>query len=446
MKGNDYLDQYRARTPNSRKLFERAVKVMPGGVSHRYRYMAPYPFFMKDGKGARIWDVDGNEYIDLWMGHYALIFGHQSQIFKEAMAEVAGLGTHWGILHEHEVRFAEAIQETLPCAEKLIFGVSGTEATMYAVRMARAFTGRSTILKMQGGWHGANSELLWAVRSPYDIPETRGLAPGLGRYTRAMELNDTEAALRIIHEVKEDLAGVIIEPVMGGAGFLPAEPGFLEMLREETRRLGALLILDEVITGYRLALGGAQQYFGIKPDLATIGKVAGGGGNLGVVAGRADILNQCDATAAREKGTGVLVGGGTFSCSPLTMLLGSKTLAYLKTHSTDVYGSIARRGEKLRQGVVEALGKHGINAKATGIESLFGLYFPYDPALTVRSPAQMSKMTDEQKVNLEFRIRMLNHGVFVIHGGGAVSTAHTDKDIEQIIAAAEEVAREMADQ
>jgi len=440
----DYLSQYRERTPRSIELYQRSANVMPGGISHRYRHIAPHPFFMKAGSGSRIWDVDGNEYIDLWMGHFALILGHKPAVFKDAFEEIAQAGVHWGLPHEYQIQFGELLQEIVPCAEKLIFGVSGTEATMYAVRLARAFTRKSTVLKVAGGWHGGNSELVWAVNSPFDKPESAGLTPGIDAYTKIIRYNDPESTLRTIHSAKHDLACVIIEPVLGGGGFIPADPSYLELLREETRKLGALLIFDEVITGCRLSLGGAQEAYGIKPDLATMGKVLGGGANLGVIAGRGDVLALCDPTLKREKGSGVVVGGGTFSCSPMSMILGYRTVQYLKTHSGDVYSTIDRRGQRLREGTIAALKRHGIPAGAFGLGSLCGLYLPRNAAVAVRNPEELEKLTDVARVEQEFKIRMINHGVFVAHGGGAVSTAHSDDDIERIIAAVEAVATEMA--
>jgi glutamate-1-semialdehyde 2,1-aminomutase len=444
MKQTDYLAQYRHKTPKSIALYKRSAEVMPGGISHRYRLISPHPFFMQAGSGSRIWDVDGNEYIDLWMGHFALILGHKPPVFKEAMDEIAQAGTHWGVLSEYQVRFAELLCEIVPCAQKLLFGVSGTEATMYAVRLARAFTGKSTILKAAGGWHGGNSELVWAVKAPFDEPESAGLVPGIEGYTRTISYNDPEATLRAIRSVKDDLAGVIIEPVLGGGGFIPADPAYLDLLREETHKLGALLIFDEVITGCRVALGGAQEHYRITPDLATLGKVIGGGANLGVIAGRADVLALCDPTIKRQKGTGVVVGGGTFSCSPMSMILGCRTVQHLKAHAADLYAAIDRRGQRLRKGTVAACKRHGLAAGATGIGSLCGLYLPRDPAATVRNPEDLEKLTDMARVEQEFKVRMLNHGVFTAHGCGSVSMAHSEEDIERIIAAVEAVAAEMA--
>lgn len=440
----DHVVVYMERTKRSRELYQRASKVMPGGVSHRYRFIAPYPFFVEQASGSRIRDVDGNEYLDLWMGHFALILGHRSKLVQEALAEAAEVGTHLGIVHEYEVSFAELIQQTVPCAEKVVFGVSGTEATMYAVRLARGFTKRNTILKVEGGWHGANSELLWAVKPPYQTPESLGLVPGLERYIRGIPFNDPQGTLKIMEEVGNDLAGVIVEPLVGAGGFIPAEREYLSMLREETRSKGALLIFDEIITGYRLGLGGAQEAYGVIPDMATLGKVLGGGTNLGVVAGRADIMALCDPSVPRVKGEAVVVGGGTFSCSPLSMIVGWRVVQYLQKHNQEVYSVIAQKGERLRMGMAATLAKYGISAKATGMGSLCGLYFPKDESIFARNPRDIQDLTDVELLDQEFRIRMMNHGVFVMHGGGAVSTAHTDEDIGLILQATEEVAREMA--
>jgi len=443
MEEKDYVKEYLRRTPGSRKLYERAAKIMPGGMSHRARFVAPYPPCIQKADGARIWDVDGNEYIDLWMGHHALILGHRSNVSREALKEVAGLGTHWGTLHEYEVRFGELIQEIVPCAEKMIFGVSGTEATMYAVRLARGFTKRRIILKVAGGWHGGNSDLAWAIHTPFDKPESAGIIPELGNYVKPIIFNDIEATRRVIQEVKDDLATIIVEPVVGGGGMIPADKEYLQMLRDETGTLGALLIFDEVITGFRLALGGAQEFYGIKPDMATFGKVCGGGAPLGLIAGRADVLSLCDGTIKREKGEGVMVGGGTFSCTPLTMVLGYRTVEYLKDHQDAIYPKINQMGQKLREGVAEIFKKNGVAGKTLGLGSLSGVYFPYDPKTVVKNTNQLEELTDMHKWEHEFRTRMFNHGIFAMHGIGSVSFAHTDKDLQTILAAVERVAKEM---
>jgi len=390
-----------------------------------------------------MWDVDGNEYVDLWMGHYALILGHKSKVSSQALKEVADLGTHWGTLHEYEIRFGELIQEIVPCAEKMVFGVSGTEATMHAVRLARGFTKRRVVLKVAGGWHGASSDLAWAIHEPFEKPESSGIILELGNYMKSIIFNEIDPTRKAIQEVKDDLAAVIVEPLVGGGGMIPADKEYLQMLRQETSKSGALLIFDEVITGFRLALGGAQEFYGIKPDLATFGKVCGGGTNIGIVAGRADVFSLCDATIKREKGQNVMVGGGTFSCTPLTMVLGYRTLEYLKNHQDEIYPKINQMGQNLREGMAEVFEKNGVVGKTLGQGSLCGAYFPYDPQTVVKNTNQLEELTDMHKLEHEFRMRMLNHGVFVMHALGAVSFAHGGKDIQAILTTVERVAQEM---
>jgi len=296
---NHFFDVYRRRTPSSERLFKRAKAVMPGGVSHNIHYFPPYPFFLKEAKGSKIYDVDGNEYIDLWMGHYTHILGHHPPIVVQAIEKQIKEGIHWGIVFEKQVEWAELVQELVPCAEMVRFCCSGTEATMYAVRLARAWTGKKTILKIAGGWHGANPDLSVGIKMPYEREESLGLLSELQDYTKTILFNDLSQTLDTIHQHRADLAGIILEPVVGEGGFSPATEEYLRMLRAETERLHALLIFDEVISGFRLALGGAQERFGIIPDLTTLGKVMGGGFPVGALVGKKEIL---EATSPERKG------------------------------------------------------------------------------------------------------------------------------------------------
>jgi glutamate-1-semialdehyde 2,1-aminomutase len=440
----DFIEEYQRRTPTSRRLHQEAQKVMAGGVSHGVRYFPPYPLYIKKVSGARIWDVDGNEYIDLWMGHFAMILGHRSELLTKALHEAVDLGSHWGIVHEHQVALARLICDMVPCAEQVRFCVSGTEATMYAARLARGFTGRRLIVKMEGGWHGANTDLCVAIRPPFDVPDSAGIPPETAQLTRAIPFNDVEAALRALNAWGSDLAGVIVEPVMGAAGIIPAERGFLEVLREETARLGALLIFDEVITGFRLAPGGAQQHYGVVPDLVTLGKIAGGGGNIGAVAGRSDVLARSDPTVPRRKGEAVMIGGGTFSCSPMSMISGLAVLRYLRDHAEEVYPRLNRLGQRLRKGMEDAFREAGLPGRAIGVGSLCGAYLPLDPDTVVRNAADMFLRTDLKRMEHEFRIRMLNQGVYTMHGAGAISTAHGEEEVDHVIRATRLVAEQMA--
>ena len=439
----DFVKEYEGKTPTSRKLYEEAREVMPGGVSHGLRYFPPYPLFIQRVEGPRIWDVDGNEYIDLWMGHYAAILGHRPSVVVEAIKEAVELGTHWGIVHERQIALARLIRETVPCVERLRFCVSGTEATMYGVRLARAFTGRRVIIKMEGGWHGGNTDLSVAIKAPFDQPESAGILSEISPFIRAISLNDVDAARSAIQACKGDLAGIIIEPVMGAAGMIPSDKVYLETLREETTRVGAVLIFDEIITGFRLAPGGGQEYYGVVPDLVVLGKIVGGGSNIGVIGGRKEILDLTDPTVSRKKGEAVLAGGGTFSSSPMTMGTGLAMLHHLKAHAHEIYPRLNSLGERLRRGMEAACEKTGVLGRSIGVGSLSAFYLPLDPGTRVKSSGDMQTRTDIQRLDHEFRLRMLNHGVYTVHGGGAVSMAHTEKDVDRIVETVEIVTREM---
>ena len=438
-----FFDAYRKKTPLSENLFKRAKEVMPGGISHNIHFFPPYPFFVKKTKGSKIWDVDGNEYVDLWMGHYTHILGHHSDVIVEAVQRQAREGIHWGIVFEKQVAWAELIRDLVPCAEMVRFCCSGTEATMYAVRLARAFTRKKTILKIAGGWHGANADLTLGIKAPYERGESLGLLPELGQHTKVILFNDLSKSVKIIDQNKKDLAGIILEPVVGEGGFIPATFDYLKMLRSETERLGALLIFDEVITGFRVALGGAQERFGIVPDLTTLGKIMGGGFPVGALVGKREILEKTSPEVKKNKWERILIGGGTFSSHPFTAAAGLAMLGYLRDHAEEVYPLIETKGEKVRKGVQEALRSEGLDATATGIGSLFQTHFPLQKGVTLNSPHSINQLTDVEKREVEFRIRMLTKGVHVMHGGGGLSIAHSDKDIEKIIAAAREVAKEM---
>ncbi len=438
-----FFDAYRLKTPLSGNLFKRAKKVMPGGISHNIHYFPPYPFFIKKTKGSKIWDADGNEYVDLWMGNYTHILGHRPQVIVRAIEQQLKEGIHWGSVYPKQVEWAELIQELVPSAEMVRFCCSGTEATMYAVRLARAFTGRKIILKIAGGWHGANPDLSLGIKMPYEREESLGLLPELQKYTKMIPFNDLSGTLQIIHRNKKDLAGIILEPIVGEGGFTPATKEYLQMLRSETKKLGALLIFDEVISCFRVALGGAQEMFKITPDLTTLGKITGGGMPVGVLVGRKKILEKTSPEKKSEKWERILIGGGTFSAHPLAAAAGLAMLRYLKDHREEIYPLLESNGEKVRRGMNEALHQEGVNALVTGIGSLFQTHFPFQKGGLLNAPHLIHRFTDLKRKEVEFRIRMLTKGIHVMHGGGSLTTAHSDEDIEKIIKATREVAGEM---
>jgi len=417
---------------------------MPGGISHNIHYFPPYPLFIKKTKGSKIWDVDGNEYIDLWMGNYTHILGHRPGVIVQAIEKQLKEGIHWGLVYKKQIEWAELIQELVPSAEMVRFCCSGTEATMYAVRLARAFTGKKIVLKIAGGWHGANPDLSLGIKMPYEREESLGLLPELQKYTKVIPFNDLSGSLKAIHQNKKDLAGIILEPIVGEGGFNPATKEYLQMLRSETKKLGALLIFDEVISCFRVALGGAQERFNITPDLTTLGKIVGGGLPVGALVGKREILEKTSPEKKRNKWEKILIGGGTFSAHPLTAAAGVAMLRYLKDHRQKVYPILESKGKKIRKGMQEAFHREGVNGVVTGIGSLFQTHFPFQKGERLNSPHSIHRFTDIEKREIEFRVRMLSKGIHVMHGGGSLTLAHSGKDIEKIIRATREVAKEMA--
>ena len=438
-----FSDAYRLKTPRSENLFKRAREVMPGGISHNIHFFPPYPFFVEKTKGSKIWDVDGNEYIDFWMGNYTHILGHRPRVVVQAIEEQLKEGIHWGALYRKQIEWAELIRELVPSAEMVRFCCSGTEATMYAIRLARGYTGKKTILKAAGGWHGANSELSLGIKMPYEREESLGLLPELQEYTKLIPFNDLSGSIEVIHQNKEDLAGIIVEPVIGGGGFTPATEEYLQMLRSETQTLEALLIFDEVISCFRVALGGAQERFNVVPDLTTLGKITGGGLPVGALVGRREIVETSSPEKKGNKWERVLIGGGTFSAHPLTAVAGLAMLRYLRAHRKRIYPLLESKGERVRKGLQEAFDREGLNAAVTGVGSLFQTHFPFEKGVTLDSPQSIHRFTDLEKREIEFRVRMLAKGVHVMHGGGCLSIAHSDEDIEKFIKATRKVAREM---
>ena len=438
----EVLERYRGLNPQSEALFKRAQRVMAGGISHSFRYYWPYPVYAVRAKGSKFWDMDGNEYVDLWMAHYARITGHAPDFIIDGLAQKLPDGLHVGMVNQYEVEYAELLCDIIPCAEKVRFCCTGTEATMYAVRLARGYTERKVILKIEGGWHGPNSNLIYKVNPPLEHAESLGLLPEMSKYTKTIPFNDIEGAIEAIRKDAEDLAGVVIETIPG-TGFIPAEVHYLKALREETLRVGALLIFDEVITGFRVSLGGAQGEFGIEPDLCTLGKITGGGMAIGIVAGRRDIMDMCNHMTRPNKWERVNIGGGTFSGTPIAMTASLLQIQYLKENASWIYPKLKELGERTKKGVEEAFRQNGIDAQINGYGSLYQVTFPLQRDAKIRSPRDVLERTDLRKRDVHYKLGMMNEGIFVVKGGGALSTEHSEEDIEKIIRATHKVAKEM---
>ncbi|MEM1569417.1 MAG: aspartate aminotransferase family protein [Candidatus Bathyarchaeia archaeon] len=432
----EYVEKYKAITVKSRELYQRALKVMPGGVSHNIRFFPPYPFYAIKARGSKIWDVDGNIYADYWMGHMALILGHSPEPVVKRIKEQVENGLHFGTVNPYALELAEAIQRNLPSADMVRLGCSGTEATMYAVRLARAYTGKRIVAKAEGGWHGGNTTLHKGVSMPYDKPDSLGILVEEQQFTRTIPVNDIEKTDSLLKECKDDLACIIIEPLIG-SGCIPLDRDYLLFLRETCDKYNAVLIFDEVITGFRLGISSAQGFYRVKPDLTTLGKIIGGGFPIGAVAGLSEILKLADLTSGR-KWEKCWIGGGTFSCNPMSSIAGLATIEFLEKNADQVYGKINRFGEEARRSIDKILnGLNGLNVKTTGIGSLLLTHFLKEGS-DIKSPRD--RLKTDLEIQRNFYIALMTHGVFFLPGhAGAISYAHTDEDIKRLIEAVEKI-------
>ncbi len=435
----NYIEKYEKKTPTSKKLYLKQLNVMPSGVSHNIRYFPPYPLFIEKSCGSKVYDVDGNEYIDLWMGHYSNILGHNPPVVKEAVKKLYDIGIHTGCVNPYELKLANKIIKLVPSVEMVKFCCSGTEATTYAIRLARAYTKKEVVLKIAGGWHGAGSELTKAIKFPYNNKMSSGIPDDLLKKTDYIFFNDIEKSYEVIKKYKNNLACIIIEPVIGEGGFLPANTDYLQFLRDITSELNTVLIFDEIITGFRISPGGAQYKYKIYPDLTTMGKIAGGGFNIGIIGGKKEILELSSPTY--KENNKVLIGGGTFSETFYSSIAGYNVLDYLD-NNREIYEELNKKGEYIRNKLKIFIDKNKIKAIVTGIGSLYMVHFPYKD-IVVTSPQDIGANTDIFKRDYEFKVRMLNEGIYVMHGGGAISVSHTYEDLDKIIERTEKVLIEM---
>lgn len=365
------IDEVRDKTPRSRMLHERALKVYPQGITYAIRHMDPYPVYIRQASGPIIWDVDGNSYVDYWMGHGALFLGHCHPEVVKAIEEQLRRGAHFGFEHELAVEFAELLTRLLPNVEMMRFTNSGTEANQYAIRLARAYTGKSVVVKMEGGWHGGVDQLHYNVTYPYSGFESAGIPKDLEKYIRAVPFNDLDAMEEALK--RRDVAAVIMEPVLGGTA-IPPSPGYLKGVKELVEKYDALLIFDEVITGFRLALGGGQEAFGVKADIIVYGKIIGGGAPIGAFGGRSEIMKLIDTRLPRLERA---YHGGTFSANPISLAAGMATVKFLMNHRS-VYEEVNARSEFLRQSLAKLCGENDVlPIHITGASSMIGVHFTW---------------------------------------------------------------------
>jgi len=348
------------------------------------------------------------------------------------LAEQAGAGYHHGAFSELELTLGEKVVRMVPSAESIKFANSGTEANMYAIRLARTFTKRVKIGKFEGGWHGGYDALHVAVRPPFEAPQSGGLSEGSVKDTIALPYNDLDGTRKRLRA--ERLACVIVEPVMLVAGVVPAEHDFLKGLREVCDEAGSLLVFDEIVTGFRLGMGGGQEYYGVTPDITTLGKILGGGLPMGAIAGRSDVLAHTDR--GKYAGPDLSFVGGTGICNAMSMTAGIATLEEIE--KGEVHPKIHRLGDMARQKLAEAFAEHRIPFVVTGIGSMFGCHFTNQPVTDARS----ANAADRARA-VNFQRHLIEHGIFIIvtqSMHGCVSYAHANDDIELLATAAREYA------
>ncbi len=422
-------DIYKKKTIKSAKLFEKSKKFHVNGVSHNIRFFEPYPFVTKSAKGKYLVDVDGNKYTDYWMGHWSLILGHAApQVSNFVRKQLQSCWMH-GTVNDITVSFSEIIQKAVPVAEKIRYVSTGTEATMYAVRIARAITGRKIIAKIDGGWHGYTTDLLKSVNWPFEEPESAGI--GDQSQIVSLPYNDLGKSIHILDSVKSDLAGIIVEPFLGGGGCIPGTKEYLRGLEEFAHKNGALFLLDEIVTGFRFSFGCIYNTMNLDPDIVTLGKIVGGGFPIGVICGKEEIMKVVD-TSTRTRADRSYVGGGTFSANPVTMTAGKSILEYLKKNSSPVYKKIGKLGNQARRGLAKAFdGK----VEVTGIGSLFMPHFLANGITEIKNASDASRCDTELLHRYHFEM-IARDDIFFLPGKlGAISSVHRESDVKDLIEA-----------
>ncbi len=433
-------DLYRSRTARSAALYAEACRVFPAGLTHDSRATSPYPIYVARAAGARKWDVDGNEYVDYFGGHGALLFGHGHAPVVEAVQRQVTLGTHWGAAHELELRWGELVQRLVPSAERVRFTGSGTEATQLALRLARAYTGKSKIVRFVGHFHGWHDQVAGGAMSHFDGSVPAGIPAALVGETLLLSADRAEPVLETLHS-RTDVAAVIVEPSGASWGQVPLAPGFLAALREATRSRGVVLIFDEVITGFRWSRGGAQARIGVIPDVTVLAKILAGGLPGGAVAGAKDILDQLDPVAAKAAGREKIGHQGTFNANPLCAAAGAATLSLLETD--DACARAEATAQELRSGMRRVLVEEGVPWGIFGEASVF-VIFPNPGGLAI-DPASFDplrlgfkglKGARNPQLNNRVRLALLAHGVDIAGGpGGFVSAAHGAREVADTLEA-----------
>ena len=440
-RGNSKIEaEYCARTRRSGELYERARRLIPAGLTHDSRQLNPYPLYAARAAGPRKWDVDGKEYVDYFGGHGALLLGHAHPAVLEAVREQLALGTHWGAAHELEVRWAELIHRLLPSAERVRFTGTGTEASHLALRLARAYTGRPKVIRFLGHFHGWHDGVTAGAHSHFDGGLPAGIPPSLIEQTILLATQEASPIDATLKE-RDDVAAVILEPSGASWGQVPLPPGFLAEARRSTLAHGVLLIFDEVITGFRWSRGGAQLRYGITPDLSVLAKIVAGGLPGAAVAGRAEILDQLDAAAARQAGREKIGHQGTFNANPLSAAAAVATLSIIEKE--DVCAMAEQTAEEIRVGLRRILAEEQIPWGVYGEASAFQIFqnperLPIDPLSfdPLRLGFKGLKGARNPYLANRLRVALIANGADIMGApGGLVSATHGPAEVARTLEA-----------
>jgi glutamate-1-semialdehyde 2,1-aminomutase len=429
---------YRAATPGSAALAAQAQTMFPSGINHDSRDLDPYPVFVQRAQGAHKWDVDGNRLVDYFGGHGALLLGHNHPVVTAAAQAQLALGTHFGACHPLEVRWGELVRQLVPSAERVRFTASGTEATLMALRLARAFTGRAKLLRVKGHFHGWHDHMTSGYAGHFDGTPTPGVLADIAAQSVLVEPNDPEGLEAAFAREGGALAAAIVEPTGAAWGRSPLKPSFLEAIRRLTRETGALLIMDEVVTGFRVSPGGAQAALGVTPDLTTLAKILAGGLPGGALAGRADVMELLDFAATKAKGREKVHHPGTYNANPLSAAAGVAALEIIAT--TDACARASATAAAIRDGINRVFAEMKVPFAAHGTYSGFHIFT--NPRAVAIDPltfdpyahADADLRGNRPGVAHKLRLGLLANGVDIAGGpGGSVSAVHDAADVETTV-------------
>jgi glutamate-1-semialdehyde 2,1-aminomutase len=445
------ISHYRARTAASAALAARARESLPSGIVHDSRHLDPYPIYVNRAAGSRKWDVDGNEYVDYYGGHGALLLGHNDRRVVEAAHRQLDLGTHYAACHELELRWAELVKQLVPCAERVRFTSSGTEANLMALRLARAYTGKTMLVRFNGHFHGWQDHVAFGYDGHFDGSPTPGVLPGIAENVLIAPPDDLDATLALLGS-RDDIAAVILEPTGASFGWSPMSRDFVAALREATAEHGIVLIFDEVVTGFRVSSGGAQKHYGITPDLTSLAKILAGGLPGGAVVGRKDILDLLDFEQAERGGREKIQHQGTFNANPVSAATGIACLEIIAEGGA--CETATARAQQLQSMLNPVFADEGVPWAAFGEHS--AVYFFTNPNGVDVDPESFDagaldyetlRTGGKHPATGKFRLALMLNGVDISgRPGGSTSCRHSAEDLERTTEAVRRSLRMLKDE